>query len=133
MDIYKQALVLKEEGKFGEASALFTTILNYNDSNFQADECERLKIEAQKEAVYVSCFIKEEINPYFHANQLKQACEKLATIPGYKDADQLLVKYEGILKEYEKELKAKKEEKARLRAKKMKKFKWISILSSIGA
>jgi len=132
-DIYKQALALKEEGKFDEASALFMTILNYNDSNFQVDECERLKTEAQKEAVYASCVIREEINPYFHANQLKQVCKKLATIPGYKDADQLLVKYEGILKDYERELQVKKEEKARARAKKMKKFKWISIFSSIGA
>ena len=101
---------MKEEGKFDEASALFMTILNYNDSDFQVNECERLKTEAQKEAVYASCVIREEINPYFHANQLKQACKKLATIPGYKDADQLLVKYEGILKDYERELQVKRRE-----------------------
>ncbi len=128
-DLYKKALFLKEQGKFDEATNVFMQILNYNDSDFQVDECARLKTEAQKEAVYKSCLFEKEINPYFDSAKLKTSIQSLATIPGYKDADQLLVKYEGILKDYEAELAKKKEEKKRVRAKKKKKAKKISIIA----
>ncbi len=128
-DLYKKALSLKEKGSFDEASSIFMQILTYNDSDFQVDECARLKTEAQKEAVYKGCLFDKEINPFFDAPKLKKAVESLATIPGYKDADQLLVKYEGILKDYEVELAKKKEEKKRIFAKKKKKAKKISIIA----
>ncbi len=128
-DLYKDALSLKGQGKFDEATNVFMQILNYNDSDFQVDECARLKTEAQKEAVYKSCLFEKEINPYFDSAKLKASVQSLATIPGYKDADQLLVKYEGILKDYEAELTKKKEEQKRARAKKRKKAKKISIIA----
>ncbi len=132
-DLYKKALSLKEQGKFDEATNVFMQILNYNDSDFQVDECARLKTEAQKEAVYKSCLFEKEINPYFDSAKLKTSIQSLATIPGYKDADQLLVKYEGILKDYEAELAKKKEEKKWVRAKKKKKAKKISIIAGFVA
>lgn len=124
---YTKASELKEKGLFDQASELFMEILSYQDADFQANECARLKTEAKKEEIYASCLFDREINPYFDSAALKRACEKLATISDYKDANQLLVKYEGILKDYEAEL-AKKREDAILKAKKIKK---ISIISSI--
>ena len=132
-DQYAKATELKEKGLFDEATAVFMGILSYQDSDFQVDECARLKTEAKKEAVYKTCLFDREINPYFDAQALKKACQNLATIPGYKDSDQLLVRYEGIIKDYEAELARKKEEAARERAKKMKKVKKVSFFSAIAA
>ena len=128
---YTRATELKEKGLFDQASELFMEILSYQDADFQVDECNRLKTEAKKEEIYASCLFDREINPYFDSAALKKACDKLATIPNYKDANQLLVKYEGILKDYEAELVKKREEDARLKAKMKKKIKIISIISSI--
>lgn len=127
---YAKAIALKESGSFDEAIAIFMDILKFQDADAQVDECEKLKTEAKKEAIYVTCLFDREINPYFDMQALKKACEKLATIPGYKDSDQLLVKYEGIIKDYETELAKKKEEQARAKAIKAKKVKKISIISS---
>ncbi len=126
---YAKAIALKESGSFDEAIAIFMDILKFQDADAQVDECEKLKTEAKKEAIYVTCLFDREINPYFDMQALKKACEKLATIPGYKDSDQLLVKYEGIIKDYETELAKKKEEQARAKAIKAKKVKKISIIS----
>ena len=128
---YENAIALKENGKYDEAIAIFMEILSYQDADFQVDECERLKTEARKEAVYVTCVFNREINPYFDADALKKACERLATIPGYKDADSLLVRYEGILADDKAELKRKREEAARAKAKKMKKVKKVSFFTTL--
>lgn len=130
---YTRATELKEKGLFDQASELFMEILSFQDADFQVDECARLKAETMKEEIYASCLFDREINPYFDFAALKKACEKLATLPNYKDADQLLVKYEGILKDYGAELAKKREEDARLKAKKKKKIKRISIISSIAS
>ena len=130
---YEDAIALKENGKYDEAIAIFMEILSYQDADFQVDECERLKTEARKEAVYVTCVFNREINPYFDADALKKACERLTTIPGYKDADSLLVRYEGILADYKAELEKKRQEAARAKTKKMKKVKKVSLFTALGA
>ena len=128
---YEKAIQLKENGMFDEAISIFMDILKFQDADAQVDECERLKTEAKKEAVYSTCLFNREINPYFDVKALKKACEKLATIPGYKDANQLLTKYEGIIKDYEAELAKKREEAKRAKAKKVKKIKKISVISAV--
>lgn len=78
--------------------------------------------------------MKPLINLNSDSTFLKRACQKLATIQGYKDSDELLARYEGILADYEKELAQKREETARQKAikiKKAKKASFFTVLSSV--
>ena len=130
---YERAMQLKEEKHYDRAIPYFQKISGYKDADEQVKACERLQEEARQEAIYVTCLFTGEIDPYKHASKLKESCTKLATIPGYKDADQLLAKYQNILDEYEKELERKREEKAKARAKAKKKAKKVAIFTAIGA
>lgn len=121
---YVKASKLKESGKFDEAASIFKELGSYQDSEFQTKECFRLKEDAEKEAIYVSCVLDREINPRLDFNFLTTACQNLTKIPGYKNSDELLAKYEGIIADYKKQLAKEAEEAARkkkLRAKKAKK------------
>ena len=132
-EIYDRACMLRDSGHFDEATALFMSILKYRDSDNQVDECDRMKEEARKETIYKTCLFDGEINPRIHGSKLRAACANLAKIPGYKDADQRLVEYERILKEYEAQLALEREEQARIKAKKAKKAKRIALFSGAGA
>ena len=131
---YVKASKLKESGKFDEAASIFKELGSYQDSEFQTKECFRLKEDAEKEAVYVTCVLDREINPRLDFNFLTAACQNLTKIPGYKNSDELLAKYEGIIADYKKQLAKEAEEAARkkkLRAKKAKKVSFYTILSSV--
>ena len=100
--IYNEATTLKNDGKFDEASAIFEEIHDYSDSTFQIEECKRLKEEARKEAIYSECFIKGKIRTNSDGRRsLQYSCQHLPEISGYKDSDQLLERYQSILKEYD--------------------------------
>lgn len=132
-EIYQQAILFMEQGDYDAASKRFAQILDYDDSEFQISECDRLKKEAQKEVLYQSCLFNREIYPRYDMPKIKKACKTLATISGYKDADQLLVNYENIINEYETLLIEKRKEKARAKIIRLKKAKKISIISGVAA
>ena len=127
-ELYEKAIKLKELGFYIKANLIFSQLENYSDSDFQAQECMKLQVDAQKEKVYATCIFDGEIIPSRDSNKLKKACKSLASISGYKDSDQLLVKYEGILKKYESQLAIQKEERKRARAIKVKKVKKIGLI-----
>ena len=131
---YDKATKLKNSDKFDDAASLFSELGSYRDSEFQIQECSRLKENARKEVIYVTCVLDREIKPASDSTFLKKSCQKLATIPGYKDSDELLARYEGILADYEKEMTKRREEAARQKAimiKKAKKASFFTVLSSV--
>lgn len=100
LEVYNQAMALKNDGEFDKASAIFENISEYSDSAFQIEECKRLKEDVRKEMIYAPCLFEGKIKPHRDEHKLKVSCEALSTIPGYKDSDQLLERYESILREY---------------------------------
>ena len=130
---YVKASKLKESGKFDEAASIFKELGSYQDSASQIDECDRLKTEEKKEAIYKKCVFDHAIDPAKDKRELENACANLTKIPGYKDADQLLVLYENTLNEYARKLAAEKEIRDRERAKKRKKAKKIAFIAGTSA
>ncbi len=132
-EMYDDAISLKQDGHFNQAIDILEKIIDYKDADYQIKECIQLKIDAQKETIYKSCLFDREINPSLDLLKLKKSCKSLSTILGYKDSEQLLVKYEGIIKDYEVKLAKQKEEQKRIKAIRKKKIKKISIISGITA
>ena len=111
---YQEAITFKGENKFKEALDSFNKLEDYKDSQEQAKECEELLNEANKEELYQSSIFAGEIKNYNDKKVVKQDIENLKTIPGYKDADELVVKYEELIKQFD-EAWAKKEAKKKKR------------------
>ncbi|MDY3995188.1 MAG: glycoside hydrolase family 9 protein, partial [Candidatus Onthovivens sp.] len=132
-ELYDEARQLKESGCYIKAAEIFASLHEYQDAEYQVNECYRLKDEFQKESIYVKCLFNKEINTEYDYYLLKKVCQNLRKIAGYKDADTLLVRYEGILADHEAKLAKKKEEAAKAKAKRIKKAKTISLFSGLGA
>ena len=132
-ELYDEACQLKDNGCYIKAAEIFESLHEYQDAEYQANECYRLKDEFQKESIYVKCLFNKEINTEYDYYFLKKACQNLKKIAGYKDADTLLVRYEGILADHESKLAKKKEEAAKAKAERIKKAKTISLFSGLGA
>ena len=111
---YQEAIAFKGDNKFKEALDVFNKLEDYKDSKDQAVECEELLNEANKEELYQSSLFTGEIKNYNDKQIVKKDIENLKTIPGYKDADELVEKYEAQIKEYNDAL-AKKETKRKKR------------------
>ncbi len=130
---YATAMDLKKKERYEEAANFFKSIINSFDSKSQMEECLRLKEIKRKETVYRSCLFEREISPAKDYSRLKKNCTALKSILGYKDAKDLLSKYEKIIKDYEYECEKEREEFERLQKKKKKKIKIISIASASSA
>ena len=134
-DIYEEAMSYKQQRAFDLAAETLSSISDFRDASFQIDECARLKEDARKEKIYKSCIIEDNVN-YFAASQrqrIKKAIQDLSSIPGYKDSDQLIVKCEGLLKDYEKEMAIKREEAAKTKIKRAKQAKKVSLITGASA
>ena len=128
---YDFACRCRDSGEYDKAIRLFSLHLSYSDSELQIENCKKLKAEAEKEAIYQSCVFGYKINDRAHQERLRKACVNLAKIPGYKDADQLLVQYEGVLKELENRLAKEEEERAIAKAKAVRKTKRVALISGV--
>ena len=132
-ELYDDACQLKDNRSYIKAAEIFESLNNYKDAKYQANDCYRLKDEFQKESIYVKCLFDKEIESASDYYRLKKACQELKTISGYKDTDDLLARYEGLLVDYNAKLAKKKEEAEKARAEKAKKTKIISFFSGLGA
>lgn len=129
-EIYNEEIDLFENEEYNEAFDKFNNISNYKDSRKQIEECKKLKDEDDKERIYKQCVLKKEINSSLELNTMVAACKKLQSINGYKDADNLLVCYEGLINDFREKQNKIKEEKIRIRKQKFKKIRKISIIFS---
>ena len=128
--IYLEALDFKKENEFETAIKIFNGIINYKDSRKQIEECKKLKADDDNERIYKQCVLKKEINSSLELNTMVAACKKLQSISGYKDADNLLVCYEGLINDFREKQNKIKEGKIRIRKQKLKKIRKISIIFS---
>lgn len=123
-DKYDSAIKFKEEENYEKAIPLFEEIKEYEDANEKLEECKTILEEQRKEELYLSCLFDKEIDVNKDHKKLEEVINKLKTIPGYKDADELVEKYEELLKQYQ-------EEQAKKKAKK-KKHRLIGGLVTLG-
>ncbi len=129
-ELYDEACQLKDNGCYIKAAEIFESLHEYQDAEYQVNECYRLQDEFQKESIYVKCLFNKEIKSKSDYYLLKKACQQLKQIAGYKDADILLVRYEGILADHEAKL---AKETAKAKAERIKKAKTIKLFSGLGA
>lgn len=115
------------------AYTLFNKIPGYRDVDQKIEEVDQLISEAENEKIYVACLINRKINVKYDAALLKRNILNLKNIEGYKDASELRLKYETLLTEYVQIVKNERKERADIKAKKIKKFKTVSLFSAIGA
>ncbi len=129
---YELALSLKKAGKYEDAVVLFGVLGSYQSASQLHAECLKIIEDKPKEVIYVSCVSKgNAAEKTKNIQDLKIVCDKLATIKGYKDVDQLLIHYEGMLKTLEAEYEKKKKAEAIIRKKKMKKVKIITFITTL--
>jgi uncharacterized repeat protein (TIGR02543 family) len=101
-DIYRHAILLKEKRSFDEAIDLFTKVLTYKDSEDQIEGCENEKELARKESIYQKALSLEEADGCFDEEKATESINLLKQVAGYKDSDELLLKRQKELDDYEK-------------------------------
>lgn len=135
-DIYEEAATLMKraeslsngESRYRSAAEKFRSVSGYKDADQLAEICERKAEENHVEAVYSSAKKKIENGKL---EEVESAIEELRTIPGYKDADALVVtgvdKLETLKEKYEEE----RIERERNTARAINRRKLIIALSSV--
>lgn len=123
---YNSALELKEDKKYKEAEELFTSLKKHKDSIKQAEECQNL----QKEEIYQSSIIDNEINNDNDVKLYQTSIDKLSSISEYKDASKIIKTYKGKIKCYQDEQeRIRKEEEEKKKALLIKKTKKVSLIA----
>lgn len=97
--------------EFLEAKGLFSSISQYKDSAEKATKCDEEAEKANQahmEEVYINSLeVKSSDNP----NEIKNAIEKLKSLHGYKNSDQLITEYENKLITLKEQQKSKEEKR----------------------
>ena len=124
--VYQRAMRQKNAKNYNGAIVYFNQVIDYLDSKEQVQLL-------TNESIYQSSLVNEEINNYFQAKKMKEACDKLETIRGYKDVDERLDRYHNILDTFYEDEKKRQEINKIKKGKIAKKVKRYSIFASIGA
>ena len=84
------------ENDYKEAACLFESIDEYKDSATLAKECYEEAETARKDAIYSNAASKASV---ISIESLKNAIQLFQSIPGWKDADEQIAKFQPILRE----------------------------------
>lgn len=108
---YKTAISYMNQRRFKESLSIFKQILEYKDSKEKIVECDELIELERKELIYLKA-TKSITGVPFKVDLYKKAIQDLKSIPGHKDSDELVLKYENRIKKHFEDL-AKHEEEVK--------------------